>query len=333
MKRCIDPAVARCKTVADLWTEIKRLHGADDGLYERRWEGAARGVKMMQFNMLAEGLSSVAGKAPPLKAELASDGGGFDSVPKDVLDFERRKWFLLEEVLRNDPDVLGLQECDHFETFFGPALALAGYHGSPMLKDPSPCSAYGYYPDGVALFFKSTMFMEAAGPSGAGCKPVHIFRTLVHKESGFEFTVLVTHLKAKCNEENEAVRERQVEALLQALPDPETHPVVVLADMNSSAFPEHGVSPKAVPAFLSKGFASAYPLDPDGYTTAKIRGPLTTSHTIDYILHTKHFTPTAWLIVPALSDLDPSVLLPCPRYPSDHFSISATLDFPRVQSQ
>lgn len=52
-----------------------------------------------------------------------------------MFDFhEYRKWRLLEEIMRVDPDVLALEEVDHFADFFEPLLACLGYK---VMKQPS----------------------------------------------------------------------------------------------------------------------------------------------------------------------------------------------------
>ena len=45
-----------------------------------------------------------------------------------VLDWSSRRWRVLEEVLQHRPDVITLQEVDHF-SFLAPALASVGYCG------------------------------------------------------------------------------------------------------------------------------------------------------------------------------------------------------------
>ena len=45
-----------------------------------------------------------------------------------ILDWSSRRWRVLEEVLQHRPDVITLQEVDHF-SFLAPALASVGYCG------------------------------------------------------------------------------------------------------------------------------------------------------------------------------------------------------------
>ena len=67
-------------------------------------------VRLLQFNMLAEGLSS------------EPDFGGFTQTPVDSLDFHKfRKFRVLKELLRYNADIIAIEECDHFDDFFLPA--------------------------------------------------------------------------------------------------------------------------------------------------------------------------------------------------------------------
>ena len=69
-------------------------------------------LRILQFNMLADGLSG-----------LRSDLGAFSRARKEDVDWENRKLKLLYEILQYDPDVITLQECDHYYDFFLPELS------------------------------------------------------------------------------------------------------------------------------------------------------------------------------------------------------------------
>eukprot|EP01064_Diplonema_japonicum_P033869 TRINITY_DN679_c2_g1_i1.p1 TRINITY_DN679_c2_g1~~TRINITY_DN679_c2_g1_i1.p1 ORF type:complete len:347 (+),score=64.46 TRINITY_DN679_c2_g1_i1:43-1041(+) len=330
MLRKPDPAVAAAQTVSGLWDKIKKVRAEAGGkLFERSWVNAENidegDIRVMQFNMLAEGLSSPARKTPPFKSEKISDGGGFTEVPVDVLNFDQRKWLLLEEILTVNPDILGVEEVDAYPEFFEPALSIAGYQSGFNAKSPSPCEAFGYYPDGVALFWKSDKFELLSG--GVTSSPVMIHRRLKQLSTGRALTVICTHLKAKLSVENERIRYKQIAEVLSN-ENISFASCVLLADCNAAPVVECGVEPLVVPAVCSKGFLPAYDLeDASAYTTAKIRGSTRTSHTIDYIFYTPNMVVTSTFAVPPFTALDPAVLLPCLNYPSDHFSIAATLRF------
>ena len=57
---------------------------------------------ILQFNLLAEGLSSGPNVQAPFEFKKASGFGGFDAVqhPEVCMDWDLRKWRLVEEMLR-----------------------------------------------------------------------------------------------------------------------------------------------------------------------------------------------------------------------------------------
>jgi hypothetical protein len=84
-------------------------------------------IRVLQFNVLARGLSS-----PP-------KNGGFVLSPPACLEFDAyRKYRLLEEILRFSPDVVTLEELDHYQDFFQPLRAKFGYDSvyQPKLDAP-----------------------------------------------------------------------------------------------------------------------------------------------------------------------------------------------------
>ena len=69
-------------------------------------------LRILQFNMLADGLSG-----------LRSDLGAFSRAKKEDVIWENRKLKLLYEILQYDPDIITLQECDHYYDYFLPELS------------------------------------------------------------------------------------------------------------------------------------------------------------------------------------------------------------------
>lgn len=98
-------------------------------------------LRVQQFNVLADGLSG-----------LRSDLGGFSRVGRDILMWENRKWKILDELLHFKPDVITLQECDHYDDFFLPELAKHGYDGTFAPKPTSACLQVSDRSDGCAIF-------------------------------------------------------------------------------------------------------------------------------------------------------------------------------------
>ncbi|CAD7925667.1 unnamed protein product [Amoebophrya sp. A25] len=82
-----------------------------------------------------------------------------DNATSAIFDWDLRKLKLIEEILRTDPDVLTVQECDQYADFFRPFLAQLGYQSMFCPKSNAPGLARGFYADGVALFWKHREFV------------------------------------------------------------------------------------------------------------------------------------------------------------------------------
>ena len=188
-------------------------------------------LRFLQFNMLARGLSS----GPRF--------GGFTKTPRACLDFHRyRKFRILEEILRYAPDVVAVEECDHFHDFLGPAMDRFGYDGVYQPKRQSPglevwrvkmsdkdrAGTQPFFSDGCAVFWKRSKLRGVAsgavgyqsGKQGVLWGQVGLYvRLAVRNEGGSRglgvwpksggsndrtFVVAATHLKSKASPENEA---------------------------------------------------------------------------------------------------------------------------------
>lgn len=103
--------------------------------------------RLLQFNMLADGLSG-----------LRDDLGAFSRAKEDDVLWENRKGKLLHEILQYNPDVITMQECDHYYDFFLPALTANGYDGIFAPKPASACLEVSDNSDGCAIFFKRNIF-------------------------------------------------------------------------------------------------------------------------------------------------------------------------------
>ena len=104
-------------------------------------------LRVLQFNMLADGLSG-----------LRADLGGFAGVSRErgEMEWSRRKELLLRELLQYDADILTLQEVDHFYDWLQPAMAERGYTAFFAAKPASPCLEVSPNSDGCALFVRSS---------------------------------------------------------------------------------------------------------------------------------------------------------------------------------
>eukprot|EP00596_Hydrurales_sp_CCMP1899_P008778 CAMPEP_0119034888 /NCGR_PEP_ID=MMETSP1177-20130426/1907_1 /TAXON_ID=2985 /ORGANISM="Ochromonas sp, Strain CCMP1899" /LENGTH=349 /DNA_ID=CAMNT_0006992691 /DNA_START=266 /DNA_END=1312 /DNA_ORIENTATION=+ len=102
--------------------------------------------------MLADGLSG-----------LRQDLGAFSRVTSEDMDWDKRGKLLLHEILQYDPDVITLQECDHYYDCFLPELNARGYDGMFAPKPASACLEVSDSSDGCAIFVRrNKMFITSA---------------------------------------------------------------------------------------------------------------------------------------------------------------------------
>lgn len=170
---------------------------------------AAPPIRVMQWNILAQALGE--GK------------DGFIRCPLEALNWDERKYLILEEILTYQPDILCLQEVDHYFDTFQPVLAGLGYQSSFCPKPWSPCLdvANNNGPDGCALFFRRERFELLAtnhlrlSAMMLKTNQVAVVCVLRCRHSGRPFCVAVTHLKARSGWET--LRSAQGCSLLQSL--------------------------------------------------------------------------------------------------------------------
>ena len=314
-------------------------------LYNRAWVNAvdpAPGISVtaVQFNILADGLSG--------KDDAK---GNFTESPPESLDWSYRKNRIVEEIMRHfenesPPDVIAMEEVDHYHDFFQPTLQALGYESRYIKKPNSPCrnSLDPSLEDGCALFWRGdrlalvdteTMNYDKLSPDGVatGSKSnqVALLATLLAPGAG-PAVFAVTHLAASKTAEGERTRAQQVTQLLDRLLALRL-PCVVLADLNATPRPSGGYACEAYPAALAHplGVRSAYAGACEGeepaYTTWKRRGAAETRHTIDYILVSGGVGVARVLLAPADGDVA-AERLPGWRYPSDHVALAAELRLP-----
>jgi len=92
-------------------------------------------VTLLQMNVLADWLCH----------------DDFPEKSRDLIHFDYRKSRLLKVVLENSPDVIAIEECDHFADWFQPELAKAGYDGTFQAKSDK---------DGTAIFCQLSNLKE-----------------------------------------------------------------------------------------------------------------------------------------------------------------------------
>uniref|UniRef100_A0A8C3BEQ3 Nocturnin n=1 Tax=Cairina moschata TaxID=8855 RepID=A0A8C3BEQ3_CAIMO len=286
--------------------------------------GGPRPIRVMQWNILAQALGE--GK------------DNFVQCPMEALKWEERKCLILEEILAYQPDILCLQEVDHYFDTFQPLLSRLGYQGTFFPKPWSPCLDVerNNGPDGCALFFLKDRFelINSANIRLTAMKlktnQVAIAQTLKCHETGRLFCIAVTHLKARTGWER--FRSAQGCDLLQnlkSITQGAKIPLIVCGDFNAE--PTEEVYREFSNSSLNLN--SAYKLlSPDGqseppYTTWKIRPSGECRHTLDYIWYSQH----ALNVNSALGLLTEEQIgpnrLPSFNYPSDHMSLVCDFSF------
>ena len=306
---------------------------------------------VMQFNLLAEGLSSPPHVKPPFEAKTQSAYGGFSEVPDPdvIFDWKVRKLRLLEEVLRYTPDVLVVEECDHFDDVLLPALRRVGYDGCFAPKRNSPSlSTFGFYSDGTGILWRTATFTRVTtecsylpNPDGSASARPYVLAALqpaatVTASSGAAEPLVVagTHLSAARGDDAEAERSGQMTHLLDLIGERVAswgcRGVLLCGDLNTDPFDRPWAAARCVPVMLSHalGLRSSYVLPPNEHeglwTSWKKRGENEIKCCIDYIVHNDALRTTRVLAPPDASELEPA-RLPGRRYPSDHISLLAEL--------
>jgi len=102
---------------------------------------------------------------------------------------------MLREILAQDPDVITVQELDHYWDFMGPHLHSVGYQSHYQIKGSS--NGHGYTAgmrDGVAIFWKGDKFEYVKHKSEASSPMVKVTLKIKGKEKVFD--VLTAHMKS-----------------------------------------------------------------------------------------------------------------------------------------
>eukprot|EP00518_Triparma_eleuthera_P020425 CAMPEP_0197562518 /NCGR_PEP_ID=MMETSP1320-20131121/27061_1 /TAXON_ID=91990 /ORGANISM="Bolidomonas sp., Strain RCC2347" /LENGTH=365 /DNA_ID=CAMNT_0043124257 /DNA_START=121 /DNA_END=1215 /DNA_ORIENTATION=+ len=325
-------------------------------LYPREWEVVdpiAPGtnttylLRLMQFNLLAEGLSCVAGtQAPNPNPKKQPEGGNFTELPKgpdgvigsEILDFATRKFRIVEEILSKGPDILTVQELDRFGDFFQPVLSKFGYDGIFSPKADSPCLQFGFYSDGVAIFWKREKFTLTSSAIAGKIEsptydPIDVVYAIVklHPKmwEGTDVCVATCHLKAKSS--NEAKRMAQIRSILELIrnfdTDNPTKHIILAGDFNTDPCDRVGFVAEVIPWLGAehKWLKSSYPLDKAStyvtdddckwlWTTWKKRAqsdPSEIKHAIDYIFHDRDSFRTIQILRPPAEEFIMDHRLPC----------------------
>ena len=253
----------------------------------------------------------------------------FIKCPPKALKWSRRKLQSLQGILTYDPDIIALEEVDHFEDYYLPSLKQLGYEGLFVAKKDSPCLKYpnNSGPDGCALFYDSDRFslvnhkdVTLKDANGVLTSQVALIANLLDKVQGKTLCCAVTHLKAKKSFED--LRHSQGTELLKSISEclTDDNSALVCGDFNAE--PAESVCQLMEEnqyLCMKNAYVTATGDNPE-FTTWKIRPDNEVQHTIDYVWHTHNLSVTGCLKVPD-NDCVGDGRLPCLQYPSDHVSL------------
>jgi len=281
-------------------------------------------VRVLQWNHLSQ--------------TLGTKNDNFVCCPAEALNWNRRRWRLLAEILRYQPDVICLQEVDHY-SLLQRALGSVGYAGRFVPKPDSPCIYLedNNGPDGCAIFYKQDKFDMVSESQRVlevwkvQSNQVVLSLNLRHKSTGREVAVATTHLKARKGKLLSTLRNEQGRDLLDWLAEEASgRPLLLTGDFNAD--PSEPVYRSVVTHRL--GLESAYKynedstlstnddVSSDAYTTWKIRETGEQKYILDYIFHSAGLRPLATLDMPSEEEVGVD-RLPSMRFPSDHLSLVA----------
>lgn len=305
--------------LADIAAQVKEknlppLLNRDFVTMETGTVSAGEVIRVMQWNMLAQALSA----------------DNFTKCPPEALEWDVRRLRIVEEILRYRPSVLCMEEVDQF-SYLQEALMKTGYLGSFYPKPKSPCLYIkgNHGPDGCAIFYNTrqlnlvqtdSIILKESGVNSNQVSIICHFQTKT--DDCKDFTVAVTHLKAKVDPEREKMRKEQITFLTQYLKDKSlAHPLILCGDFNA---------PPTEPAYevvksCNLGLTSVNThLSSEGqepkYTTWKVRDT-EVCRTIDYIWYTKKGLKVKSILNMASEEEVGVGRLPSFRYPSDHLSL------------
>ncbi|XP_037088145.1 nocturnin-like isoform X2 [Pollicipes pollicipes] len=274
-------------------------------------------IRIMQWNALSQ--------------TLGVHNDNFTQCPASALEWCTRRYRLAEEVSHYAPDVLCLQEIDHFK-FFQKALGTMGYSGIFFPKPDSPCIYIkgNNGPDGCALFFNTERFELVKAETRVievwkvQSNQVVVLAILRDRRSGQELCAVTTHLKARSGALLSAIRSEQGKDLMAFVA---AHcgerPVVVCGDFNAEpSEPVYSAMTEEAWPALTSAQRQATGAEAT-YTTWKIRATGEVRQTLDYVFLSRgRFSVDALLPPPSGQRLGES-RAPCLTYPSDHFSLVA----------
>eukprot|EP00795_Rhopilema_esculentum_P000578 gene578-10266_t len=281
--------------------------------------------KVMQYNILADALGTGA--------------GNFEKVPKDCLPWSFRKHRIIEQILHLDPDVVCLEEVDHFHDVFQPLFEELDFSGFFFPKKDSPClrTPDNNGPDGVAIFYRKSKFslieIDSRYLNNTEKQPSNqpvLICMLQSKQSEKCVCFAATHFKAKKGFEE--LRAVQAKSCLHFIEEfrkkvsPESA-VILCGDFNGAPSEKfYEILENHCGKYLQSAYKEANGKELT-YTTWKIRQDNETKHTIDYIWFShEQLKVVSFLDLPVEDDV-PESRFPSFSCPSDHLPLCCEFSF------
>ncbi|XP_017039950.1 nocturnin isoform X2 [Drosophila ficusphila] len=297
---------------------------------------ASENIRLLQWNILSQ--------------TLGQHNDGFVRCPEEALTWEHRKYLIVQEILQNQPDVICLQEVDHFK-FLQTVLGSQNYAGIFFPKPDSPCLyiEQNNGPDGCAVFYKrdklqlqgyDTRILEVWRVQS---NQVAIAARLRMRSSGREFCVATTHLKARHGALLAKLRNEQGRDLIRFVKQfAGDTPLLLCGDFNAepvepiyatilgcdlirlgSAYADVKLDREKIlqPSEDVGEFVSESMKREPPYTTWKIREEGEECHTIDYVFYTPDRLKIKNCLDFPAGDQIGKNRTPSYQYPSDHFSL------------
>ncbi|CAG2067896.1 unnamed protein product, partial [Timema podura] len=276
----------------------------------------------------------------PVLAALGQTNDNFVCCPDEALEWRTRRFHIVEELVGYNPDIICLQEVDHFN-FLKKVLGSLGYSGMFFPKPDSPClyikgnngsdgCAIFYRKDKLELLKMETRILEVWRVQS---NQVAILLLLKLRGTGREICVATTHLKARNGALGALLSTLRNEQGKDFLEFVRAHagprPVLLCGDFNAEP------TEPVYHTILSHEFlrlASAYASlsvrgEEPPYTTWKVREEGEVCHTIDYVFYSRDsFSVDSLLEFPSGEDIGEG-RVPSWNYPSDHFSLVCDLRF------
>lgn len=235
---------------------------------------------------------------------------------------------ILRYILTYDPDVICLEEVDHFDQL-KEKLALNGYVGDFMLRTGSIVD------HGVALFYKSSKFdrvddfknylHEELGEVGSQGLLVNLLKD---KTTDQQVLIGVVHLKAKrpFHERRLAQTKSALTIFEEILTKHPNVPIIWAGDFNGEDNESFYKLILESNLSLRSSYEAVLGKEPD-FTTWKIRPSCEERHTIDYIWFSAGKINAQDVLLPMTDDLVPKSRYPSLDHPSDHILLCSDFKY------